>query len=218
VALSYTTRAAILRNYVVDESKVVVIPAGFDVPHQTSSESSAERRIDGPRFALMVTNSLPHKNTLIACQAFADSLAAKKNVALRVVGSLAPGASLACARAGVDLDVHAHVDDSTLMLWYKSCAFLFSPTLAEGYNLPVAEAIAAGANVLCSDIPVHREFFDEQATFFDATKLDAMVEALNHAYEREGRWHQTLNVPNPRTYRDMAADYRALFNRIAAGT
>ncbi len=214
VALSNSTRNAILRNYRVDDSKIVVIPAGFDAPSQSSSELYANRQSGDRPFALMVTNSLAHKNTVDACRAFASSRAAEKGVVLRVVGSLAAGASLVCSKAGVELDLHDHVDDSTLMGWYRTCAFLFSPTLAEGYNLPVAEAIAAGANILCSDIPVHREFFEGWATFFDATRLDAMVEALNWAYERDGRWHGSMDTLRSRTYRDMAADYRSLFERI----
>jgi len=69
-----------------------------------------------------------------------------------VVGSL-PSAALDLLEQGdAKIEVHAHVEDARLQEWYKSAAFLLSPSLAEGYNLPVAEAIASGGNVLCSDI------------------------------------------------------------------
>jgi glycosyltransferase involved in cell wall biosynthesis len=216
IALSNATRNAVLRNYKVDDSKIVVIPAGFELPDRLTNDLPAIKRDSSRPFALMVTNSLAHKNTVGACRAFAKSRAAEKGVVLRVVGSIAPEASLICSSSGIELDLHDHIDDTTLMAWYKTCAFLFSPTLAEGYNLPVAEAIASDANVLCSDIPVHREFFDGRATFFDSASLDAMVEALNAAYERDGRWHRPPDSSRSRTFRDVAADYRSLFERIWA--
>jgi glycosyltransferase involved in cell wall biosynthesis len=218
VALSYSTRDAILRNYRVDDSKIVVIPAGFDVPSQPVDKLSAVKQDMGRPFVLMVTNSLAHKNTESACRAFANSRCAERGIALRVVGSLATGASLLCSQRGVDLELRGHVDDSTLLEWYRTCEFLFSPTLAEGYNLPIAEAIAAGANVLCSNIAVHREFFNGQVTFFDATSSDCMVEALNLACDRTGRWRPLLDLSKSRSFRDVAAEYRALFERIAAAS
>jgi glycosyltransferase involved in cell wall biosynthesis len=215
VALSHATRSAILRNYKIDESKIVVIPAGFDMPAQASGGLLHTAESVDPPFVLMVTNALPHKNTSRACRAFADSRAREKGTILRVVGSVAPDGLENLSRAGIKVDLHDHVDDSTLMDWYRTCNFFFSPSLAEGYNLPIAEAISAGANVLCSDIPVHREFYSGQATFFDPARLDAMVEALNTALARSGRWHDLIDPSKQRSFRDMAADYRALFEQIA---
>jgi glycosyltransferase involved in cell wall biosynthesis len=215
VALSHATRGAILRNYKVDEAKIHVIPAGFDNPAQTSAPLTDIGKNAGPPFVLMVTNALPHKNTSMACRAFAQSRAGENGATLRIVGSADSEALRTLSAAGITVDVHGHVDDSTLTTWYRTCNFLFSPSLSEGYNLPVAEAISAGANVLCSDIPVHREFYSGRATFFDPTRLDDMVGALNIALERSGRWHDPMDISHQRSYRDMAADYRALFEQIA---
>jgi glycosyltransferase involved in cell wall biosynthesis len=211
VALSQATRHAILANYSVDEAKIVVIPAGFDPP---ALAAAAPTNPAAP-FVLMVTNALPHKNTLNACEALAKSNAPRAGVTLRVVGSVAPQALELMARAGLKFEIHRRVDDETLAEWYRGCLFLFSATLAEGYNLPVAEAIASSANVLCSDIPVHREFFSSHAAFFDPTRIEAMVAALNAGLTRTGRWYPFDRAAPHRTFIDMAADYRAVFERIS---
>jgi glycosyltransferase involved in cell wall biosynthesis len=213
VALSHATKDAALRNYTLAESKIVVIPAGFDIPPATAE--AAQSAHAGPPFILMLTNALPHKNALLACHAFLASVAARNGYVLRVVGSLPPAALDLRERERARIEVCAHVADATLRSWYKNAAFLFSPSLAEGYNLPVAEAIASGGNVLCSDISVHREFFDGRAVFFDPTRKDAMVEALDSALAKAGTcWYPGASSSRLRSFKDMADDYRGVFRGI----
>jgi glycosyltransferase involved in cell wall biosynthesis len=211
VALSRATKEAALRNYSLAESKIVVIPAGFDVPPDPV-QARAQPAYAGPPFILMLSNALPHKNALRACQAFFKSIAPRNDFVLRVVGSLPPAALQ--LGDGAKILVHAHVGDEELRSWYKSAAFLFSPSLAEGYNLPVAEAIASGGNVLCSDIAVHREFFAGRAAFFDASSEDAMIEALDAAVKRAGTWYPDASSGRLRTFKDMADEYRAVFRGV----
>jgi glycosyltransferase involved in cell wall biosynthesis len=214
VALSRATKDAALRNYDVEESKIVVIPAGFDILAQAAAVT-VPSVYAGPPFILMLTNSLPHKNALRACRAFANSNAPQQGYLLRVVGALPDGTLAACGHQAKKIEVHAHVADELLRSWYRNAEFLFSPSLAEGYNLPVAEAIAGGGNVLCSDLPVHREFFEGRAIFFDPSSDDAMTEALNAAVMKAGTcWCPGASSGRLRSFKDMADDYRAVFRGI----
>jgi glycosyltransferase involved in cell wall biosynthesis len=214
VALSHATRNAILRNYTVAEQKLTVIPPGFDFP--TISPGTPPSGAGQPKnpFVLMLTNPYLHKNALNALRAFAASRAANNHITLRVLGSLSPGVLAQVARPGVQIEIHSHVDDTTLTQWYRSCMFLFSPSLAEGYNLPISEAVTLGSNVLCSDIDVHREFFGKYANFFDPASVEDMTDALNKAFDNPGPWHAALDHTTARSYRDVAADYRRVFQSI----
>jgi glycosyltransferase involved in cell wall biosynthesis len=120
----------------------------------------------------------------------------------------------ACEAAGVRVEQHRGVDDTTLNSWLAGCRFLLAPSLDEGLDLPVAEALSSGANVLCSDIPVHREFYDGAVLFCDASRQSAMTEALADALGRSRHW----GLPGPssprRSFGDVAGDYRALFERV----
>jgi glycosyltransferase involved in cell wall biosynthesis len=213
--ISQATRAALLRNYRVDPAKIAVIKGGIDWPAIGSAGSHESTRTDPP-FVLMVTNSLPHKNTTRACRAFAASSAVNGAIALRVVGSVTAEGISACQRAGVRLELPGRVDDRTLYEWYRSCAFLYSPSLDEGYDLPIAEALAAGANVLCSDIEVHRELYGDRVRLFDPLNLEAMISAVEEAIRSEGSWYPELPAGPLRTYREVAADYAALFTKMDA--
>jgi glycosyltransferase involved in cell wall biosynthesis len=49
------------------------------------------------------------------------------------------------------------LSDPELQWCYKHCAALVAPSIIEGFGLPVAEGLLAGARVVCSDIPAFRE-------------------------------------------------------------
>jgi glycosyltransferase involved in cell wall biosynthesis len=217
VAISMATRDSILRNFHVDASKVIVISGPTDV--QTDESSIGSLQEPGPaadgEYVLMITNSLPHKNTALAGRAFAASSAAKRGVGLRVVGTLESEGEKACRSAGVTLDQYQDVDGNTLRNWIVNCRFLFSPSLDEGLNLPVAEALSLGANVLCSDIAVHREFYNGMVLFAPRDDGEAMTESIDIALGYSGKWPLPGSARPLRTFADVASDYHRLFDSIA---
>lgn len=224
VAISQATKDAILRNYTVDESRITIIRSGEDafLADTVDSESAGINSNPGaadtssPPFVLMVTNSLPHKNALAACVAFADSRLAAAGWSLRVIGSIPPEATTACQRRSARVEVHATVDDALLAKWYRTCQFLLSPSLAEGHNLPIAEALALKARVLCSNIAAHREFYSGRVLFFDPCRQEAIVDALNTAMERPQDWPRSAApLSANRSFADVARDYEAVFASVA---
>lgn len=219
VAISNATRDSILRNYRIDAGKVAVIAGPNDFradlgrhPHPSSMDASS---VAGPPFVLLFSNLLPHKNTARAVSAFAASSAARRGIALRIVGPIEPTALAACRLAGVKVDQHVGVDDVKLQLWLRNCLFMLSPSLSEGLNLPIGEALSIGANVLCSDIPVHREFFDDQVRFFDPDNIPAIAHALDLAFDEPGSWVRETASSYRRTFDDVTREYSALFDRVA---
>jgi glycosyltransferase involved in cell wall biosynthesis len=60
---------------------------------------------------------------------------------------------------------------------------LLSPSFTEGFNLPVAEALALGAPVIASDIAAHRELARE-ARLIDPLDGPAWLEAIEAAADR----------------------------------
>jgi glycosyltransferase involved in cell wall biosynthesis len=71
------------------------------------------------------------------------------------------------------------LSDSEMAWLYSHCLLLACPSTCEGFNLPVAEAINAGARVVCSDIPVHREIAGDACEYFTSSTPSAALELSN---------------------------------------
>lgn len=72
--------------------------------------------------------------------------------------------------------------DSSLETLYLTAQFFVSASKAEGFNLPVQEALFFGLPVVLSDIAVHRELYGNEGSFFSLefphTFNKAIVKAL----------------------------------------
>lgn len=55
------------------------------------------------------------------------------------------------------LNITSHLDDMTLVKLYNAADIYLAPSISEGFNLPVIEAINCGIPVLASDIDIFRE-------------------------------------------------------------
>jgi glycosyltransferase involved in cell wall biosynthesis len=223
VTISRATADAVLRNYAIDPAKLVVIAGPTKIDDGQPLEALARPAADASPaddarpFVLMITNALPHKNTVRAVEAFVKSHAGRLGIGLRVVGSLDPRASSMCEAAGIKVDERRGVDDTTLSRWLTGCLFLLAPSLDEGLDLPIAEALKHGANVVYSDIAVHREFYEGCGRSFDPLSVDSIVSSLNEALAAPGRWPVSSDCPPRASYGDVALAYRGLFLRVAAG-
>ena len=77
------------------------------------------------------------------------------------------------------------LDDHQLAQLIRGARALLAPSFSEGFNLPVGEAIALGAPVIASDIPVHRELAPE-AQLIDPMDGPGWLAAIEDALKRTG--------------------------------
>jgi glycosyltransferase involved in cell wall biosynthesis len=68
--------------------------------------------------------------------------------------------------------------DRELAQLVGGAAALLAPSFAEGFDLPVVEALALGTPVIASDIAVHRELAGQAATMIDPLDGPAWIEAI----------------------------------------
>jgi len=77
------------------------------------------------------------------------------------------------------------VSDGELALLYRGAAALIQASEAEGFGLPLIEALSVGTPVLANDIPVFRELAGAHATFFDIHREGDLSEKVERLL-REG--------------------------------
>src|SRR5262249_30010208 len=67
---------------------------------------------------------------------------------------------------------------ATIAELYRGAVLVLQPSDAEGFGLPVVEALACGTGVLASDIPVLREVGGEAAMFGPVGDAEAWADAV----------------------------------------
>jgi glycosyltransferase involved in cell wall biosynthesis len=83
----------------------------------------------------------------------------------------------------------------------KACALLF-PSLAEGYGLPLVEALKLGVPVIASDLPVFRELAGDIPEYLDARDESAwertiLSYAADGSSARSGQLDRLLEYRSP---------------------
>jgi glycosyltransferase involved in cell wall biosynthesis len=68
--------------------------------------------------------------------------------------------------------------DDEVRAWLKGARALLMPSFAEGFGLPLVEAMECGTPVLASDLPVYREFARDIPTYLRPDDADAWEQAI----------------------------------------
>ena len=161
----------------VDPARITVTGAPLDPAFEA-------RRSGTRRHLLVVGGGDGRKNPECAVRAHAACPALQAaRMPLVVTGTYDPAwlrrqraAAVALGGAAELVEAPGHVEAAVLHKLYADAACVVVPSRAEGFSLPVIEAMAAGIPVLASDIPAHRELMD--AGLFDPEDHRALAALL----------------------------------------
>jgi hypothetical protein len=71
-----------------------------------------------------------------------------------------------------------YVSETAKGVLLRTCRAVVACSLYEGFGLPVLEALAHGAPVICSDLPPHREIAGDQAAYVDPRDVAGIAARL----------------------------------------
>ncbi len=80
------------------------------------------------------------------------------------------------------------VPQELMPYYYNAADALVAPSLAEGFDYPVAEAINSGISVVASDIPVHREIMKGGGHLVDPQDAEGWADAVEKAAQKRDDW------------------------------
>ncbi|HQS99326.1 MAG: hypothetical protein B7Y26_00020 [Hydrogenophilales bacterium 16-64-46] len=136
------------------------------------------------KYLLMVSTIEPRKNHVRLLAAW-EVLKAEVDPAIKlvVVGTLGWDNEpvLAGFKSWIDrgqLFMLNAVPAPDLRVLYRHAAATVCPSLGEGFDFSGVESMASGGVTIASDIPVHREVYDDAAEFFDPYSTMSLVNAL----------------------------------------
>ena len=156
----------------------LAVPPGPDVMAEV-----AERYCLSETYVLSLATLEPRKGLDVLVEALGELK--DRAPALVVVGQPAWGevdvARLA-GSAGLPADklrVLGRIPDPDLAVVLRRAAMLVVPSRAEGFGLPVAEAMAAGTPMICSDVPALVEVAGDAALVVPRGDPHALAEAID---------------------------------------
>jgi glycosyltransferase involved in cell wall biosynthesis len=185
ITVSQSTADEIVKLLNISPQKILVAYEGV-----ASLSNSARQALDIPSgFLLHIGNLYPHKNIDLVLTSLKKL---KKESDIKITFVIAGREDYFYQRvknkvAGMGLTDQVHflgeVPDTTLKKLYDNALALISPSLMEGFDLPVLEAMANNCLALVSDIPVHREICEDSAIYFDSSNEDSLLLKLKELYK-----------------------------------
>ena len=217
VAISESTRRKLLDIFNINEKKVSVIKSGF-FPILSTAHTDLEflpTELRNKRFILFVTNHLVHKNNNRGLKAICHSHVKREGIILVIVGSLTAESISFLNSTQLHYVRMSYVSNDVFSALLNFAYFVFSPSLMEGHNLTVAQAMSCQTPVLCSNIEVHIEFFSDYPFYFDPSEVDSITHCINSfissGIEKMADFHcDEVN----RTFDHVADEYKLLFDSI----
>jgi glycosyltransferase involved in cell wall biosynthesis len=225
---SQATAAALVRRFPSTARRVTAIPeateARFTSARNPAGEAAWQRYL-GIRspYLLYLGQWKAYKNVPQLIDAFSRVLRQRPDLQLVIAGgdprhpeveamarSLPPGSVV----------LPGHLPDDAVADVYRAAAAVVIPSRAEGFGLPVLEAMACAVPVVCSDIPVLHEIADGVAIFADPNSADSFATAMLAALDpagNAGRLRDGLERAQRFSWQRAAEETIAVYERALAG-
>ncbi len=187
IAVSQHTRRDLLEVYATPPQKVYVVEEGIDERFRPAGEADIRRvkerySIRRP-YLLMVGTLEPRKNHALAFRALAQLKAEGWPHCLVAVGGGgwlfdAVQRQVESLQLSDDVIFPGHVADADLPALYSGADCFLMPSLYEGFGIPVLEAMACGAPVVCSKVSSLPEVAGEAARFIEPLTAEGLADAV----------------------------------------
>ena len=201
---SIATRDDILSHGLVAADRLEVVYLGVDPILRPTPETIGDEFAAGvlgpvdddvPN-VVHVGSVIPRKRIDVLLRTFAAVRADFPGARLvRVGGEFTPAQLALLGELGLDrrsMVVIPYVDQARLAGLYRRAAVVLQPSDAEGFGLPVAEAMACGVPVVASDLAVLREVGGPGAEYCPVADIDAwsgtVCAMLRERRDQPARW------------------------------
>jgi glycosyltransferase involved in cell wall biosynthesis len=190
LAISDASAAEVVELLGIDERRVHVIGAAAPEvrsPPPSGASGVSREAVEGlrPGAVLFVSGDEERKNNGRLIDAYAELAPELRSPHQLVIVGKFSEASIkrhreraAAAGANGDVILTGEISDEALGQIMSGASIAVFPSLAEGFGLPVLEALNAGLPVLVSDIPPLRELVPDAEARFDPGSTDGIRAAL----------------------------------------
>jgi glycosyltransferase involved in cell wall biosynthesis len=205
ITVSMATREELLRHRLFPQERISVIPNGTHpscspLP-DPSADAIAARLLSGDPsdrvWLLNVGSTLPRKRLDVLLRVFAAvRQAVPKALLVRAGGGFTAEQLQLAAELNLQdaILILPFLERETLAAVYRRATLLLHTAEAEGFGLPLIEAMACGCPVLASDIPVLREVGGSAATYSPLGNVDAWKDSVVRLLQKNLRDHSASEL------------------------
>ena len=229
VTISASARDDLLAHFPVDPNRVTSIPLAADPRFRPRPADEIERvraKYNLPdRYIFYLGINKPHKNLPRLVEAYArlrNTQYAIRNTPLLIAGAWDtryPESQSLAAPLGDAVRFLGAVDDADLPALHSAATLFAFPSLYEGFGLPVLEAMACGAPVVCGNRSSLPEVAGDAALLVDPTDTDAIAAALRRVLEdddlRRSLSEKSLIQATTFSWQRTAAETLAVYREMA---
>ena len=196
ICASVEVQQALIQNRLVPASKTCVIPYGIHPAFSAPIEPYASAKLDellgkhaaGALDVLHVGSTIPRKRIDVLLRTFAGVAEAFPTARLVRVGGRFTSEQQRLARElGIDSRIVElpFLQRDVLAAMYRRAALVLLPSEAEGFGLPIIEAMAGGQTVVASDLPVLREVGGDAVAYCSVGDVAAWIDTVARALRQK---------------------------------
>lgn len=185
--VSNTMKEEIIKYYRAPPSKISVTYNGIS---QNMLSAGGQGEIVKEKIILLVGSFNLRKNHHTLIKAFLDSKL-KNEYQLALVGDK----NKVFREAGIDkhtlesgnVKIYPQLGEQELIELYQKAEVLVSLSVYEGFGIPLLEGLFFNCKVVCSDIPVYRELFNNYVSFCDPYNVDGVKKVLTETIKTHSK-------------------------------
>jgi len=177
--VSQTIKSEIIKYYKIPPPKISVTYNGIS---EQMKHAGAQEPINKEKIILAVGTFNRRKNHQNLIKAFLESRV-KDEYQLVIIGDK----NKVFAESGVDegllansnIKIYDRLSTEELISTYRRAEILVSLSVYEGFGIPVLEGLYSGCKVICSDIAVYRELYNDYVSFCDPLDIQSISATLD---------------------------------------
>ncbi len=176
-----------------------------------SIQSIQTSPVDLDDFILVITNNLKHKNNSDVF-ALAALLHTKQiEFPIVMVGNIVVPDRFKYL-LGKSLFVLNNISSKDLNGLQAHASLILSTSLVEGHNMPIAEGLGFGKDIITTDISIHKEYYRDMVEFYEAGNInDLFSKTIKHISKESS----LKNFSCEQSWETVANEYENLFKIIS---
>tara|TARA_Y100001970_G_scaffold9413_1_gene10987 strand:+ start:3477 stop:4559 length:1083 start_codon:yes stop_codon:yes gene_type:complete len=213
ITVSNFSKNELVKNCNINSENVFVSPNGIDNAY-LKTNSDVERDID----ILYVATFEKRKNHQFLIKALEHNNNLRKiKVCLigKDLGNRQEIRILAQHLNNVEIDFIDHIgSDRELIEFYDRSNLFISPSLYEGFGMPIIEAISRGCKVLCTDTEVFREVGGESVEYFSPDNSSELFKLILDNLENKNINDVSSEFLESYKWTNISKDLIDFFNKL----